>query len=203
MPLLDVPGELCAHFYEVETPPDVTLLATTADRLRRSLGGLECDDLEEDVAQALIRSAQLQAQDYAGIVLFKTTFKLSLPFFPLRIELRKRPVISVTSVSRRVDGVDTAVDAEDYRLIQRDCYPYISLSDGACWPTDADMEDDAVSVIFDAGLSDKEEGIPVDIKAAINATAVHDFENPGDCDTEDMLPGIAKKILKSHRCLRV
>jgi len=196
------PGGLCAPFYAVETPPDPTVFAVTADRLREVLG-VDCDRVGDDVGQGYIGSAQLQAEAFAGFVLFKTTFKLSLPFFPLRIELRKRPVISVTSISRRVAGVDIEVPNTDYRLIQRDCYPYISLSDGACWPTDADREEDAVSVIFDAGFSKIEEGIPVDIKSAITSIAVDAFENPGDCVTEDMLPGAAKKILNPYRCLRV
>lgn len=202
MSFLGDPGGLCAPFYAITTPPDPTVLAVTADNLRDVLR-LDCDDMGDDIAQGHIISAQNQAQAYAGITLFKTTFELALPFFPLRIELRKRPVISVTSITRRVDGADIEVPDTDYRLIQRNCYPYIALADGACWPTDADLEDDAVSVIFDAGFSDIEEDIPVDIKSAITSIAVDEFENPGDCLTEDMLPGAAKKILNTHRCLRV
>ena len=202
MSFLGDPGGLCAHFYEVVTPPDPLLLAVTADQLREVLR-LECEDMGDDVAQGHIAAGQRQAEDFAGIELFKTTFKLSLPVFPLRIELQKRPVLAVTSISRRVAGVDIDVPADDYRLIQRNCYPYISLSDGACWPTDADLEDDAVSVTFDAGISDKEEGIPADIRSAIISIAVDAFENPGDCSTEDVLPGAAKKILNTYRCLKV
>lgn len=202
MGFLDDPGGLCAPFYEVVTPPDPLLLAVTADQLRDVLR-LDSEDMTDEVAEDHIAAAQRLAEKYAGIVLFKTTFKLSLPFFPLRIELRKRPVRVVMSITRRVDGADTEVPAEDYRLIQRNCYPFISLSDGACWPTDADLEDDAVSVIFDAGFSDGAEDIPVDIKSAITSIAVDAFENPGDCFTEDVLPGAAKKILNTYRCLRV
>lgn len=202
MSFLDHLGALCAPFYEVITPPDATVFAVTADRLRDVLR-IDCEDMGDDIALGHIASAQLQAEGFAGVTLFKTTFKLSLPFFPLRIELRKRPVLSVTSITRRVDGVDIEVPNTDYRLIQRDCYPYVSLSDGACWPTDADLEDDAVSVTFDAGFSAIEEDIPVDIKSAITSIAVDAFENPGDCLTEDELPGAAKKILNTHRCLRV
>ncbi len=202
MSFLDDPGGLCAPFYAVITPPDSTVLAVTADNLRDALR-LDCDDMGDDIAQGHIISAQNQAQAYAGITLFKTTFQLDLPFFPLRIELRKRPVISVISITRRVDGTDIEVPTDDYRLIQRNCYPYIALADGACWPDDADIEDDAVSVIFEAGFSDIEEGIPVDIKSAITSIAVDAFENPGDCVTDDVLPGAAKKILNPYRCLKV
>ncbi len=202
MSFLDDPGGLCAHFYKITNPPDETVFAITADSLRGVLR-LDCDDMADDIAQGHIISAQKQAEDFSGLTLFKTTFELALPFFPLRIELRKRPVISVLSISRRVDGVDTEVPAEDYRLIQRRCYPFISLADGASWPTDADIEDDAVTVTFDAGISDIEEDIPADIKAAITAIAVDAFENPGDCLTTDMLPGAAKKFLNPHRCLKV
>lgn len=199
MSFLRDPGGLCAPFYAVETPPDPTVFAVTPDTLRDVLR-LDCEDMGDDVALGHIASAQLIAERYSGIVLFKTTFKLSLPLFPLRIELRKRPVIAVTVIDRRIDGVETVVPAEDYRLIQRNCYPYISLSDGACWPTDADLEDDAVSVTFDAGISAIEEDIPADIKSAITSIAVDEFENPGDCSTDDGLPGAAKKILNLHRC---
>ncbi len=202
MGFMNNPGGLLAYFYEVITAPDPTLLAVTADSLRGVLR-LECEDMGDDIAQGHIASAQKQAQDYAGFVLFNTTFKVSLPFFPLRIELRKRPVIAVISITRRVDGVDTEVPADDYRLIQRNCYPFISLSDGACWPTDAVIEDDAVSVTFDAGFSDKEEDIPADIKSAITSIAVDAYENPGDCTTSDMIPGAAKKVLNTYRCLKV
>lgn len=202
MSFLVDPGGLCAHYYEIITPPDETLLAITADSLRAVLR-LDCEDMGDDVAQGHIISAQKQAEAFAGITLFKTTFMLSLPYFPLRIELRKRPVISVLTISRRIAGDNTDIPADDYRLIQRNCFPFISLADSALWPTDADIEDDAVSVTFDAGISDKEEDIPADIKLAITAIAVDAFENPGDCSTGDMLPGAAKKILNTHRCLKV
>lgn len=202
MSFLDQPGGLCAHFYEVVTPPDATLLAITADHLREVLR-LDCDDLADDVAQGHIIAAEKQAEAFSGLTLFTTTFQLALAFFTNRIELRKRPIQSVTSISRRVEGADTTVAAEDYRLIQRRCYPFISLSEDACWPTDADLEDDAVTVTFIAGVADKEEDIPADIKAAITAIAVDGYENPGDCVTADMIPGMAKKILNPYRCLKV
>ena len=202
MSFLDDPGGLCAPFYEVIIPPDPTLFVITADQLREVLRE-DCDTVADDVALGHIASAMLSAEAFAGFVLFKTTFRLDLPFFPLRIELRKRPILSVTSITRRVDGADIEVPDTDYRLIQRECYPFISLANGACWPTDADLEDDAVSVIFDAGFSAKEEDIEADIRRAITVIAVDEFENPGDCLTEDMLPGAAKKILNTHRCLRV
>lgn len=204
-----VPEQITAFKYTV-VPDDASQQVITADQLRLALK-VDADSMTDAEANEIILTAQAWAQNYAGIILFKsvvTTHRNEF-FNSLGIELRRRPVLAGEPilVEYLSDAVLTTVASTIYFLAERNFYSILVLNHGECWPVNVDVQADAVKVTFTAGYGVDASSVPRDIIAGIKALAVYIATNPGDCDGcgdgSMAFPSTAAKLLGFHKPLKV
>ena len=129
------------------------------------------DDDDAHVTR-LIKAATSYLDGWSGILgrcLVTQTWRQSMAGFPGRcIRLALDPVQQVDAISY-VDGADQVqtVASDDFRLHTDDRGAYVALTDGASWPTDLAVRDDAVSVTYTAGYGAESADVPEAIRHAV------------------------------------
>ena len=86
-----------------------------------------------------------------------TTWKWTGPAFSNDLELPwAAPAISLTSFTYLLGGVATAVPVGTYQLIKSGAngFARIKKRAGETWPTDGDIDDEAIAITYVAGLAD-------------------------------------------------
>ena len=128
--------------------------------------GYDATDREAELHRMII-AARRRAEQATERAFFTQTWDLRLDYFPLVIELRKPPIISVTSVTY-VD-VDNATQTFDDAKYNVDIYGEpgrIVLDDGQTWPTTR-HEVNAVTVRFVAGYGTAAGSVPAEARDLI------------------------------------
>ena len=94
-----------------------------------------------------------------------------------RIELRRDPVSVVSSITRLVANVATAVPTSTYYLKKGVQSSEVLLADGEDWPDDTDEREGAIVVNFETVAHRR----VASAKDAILRLAAYLYENRGDC----------------------
>lgn len=192
---------------EIKTPPSETqiLALLSVQEMKESL---RISYTKED---NLIRRAILSAYDWlAGEngwlnrSVLETEWSLTVDRLTSPIELKRgAPVMSVSSFSYQVGGVATPVSDTLYRLQQtgKFGFGYIALKQGQRWPTGGDIHDDAIEIIYKAGMAD---GTGAGVKAkhpalhkAMALLAGDYFRNREDTFTDIRIVEIDRKVVNN------
>ncbi|MGO1160547.1 head-tail connector protein [Brucella sp. C7-11G] len=137
-------------------------LPVTRDEAKRHVGavGFTSDDLDID---GFIKSATGYLEKLLGMALVKQSWRQDLSCFPSRFYLTPFPVISLTSVKYRSDGVLKTLDVQDYELYSDITGPFVQFF-SQNRPQTSDRPD-AVQVTYESGFEPDE--LPAALKAAI------------------------------------
>lgn len=103
---------------------------------------------DDAIIQLRIDAATEWGEKITGRDFRAKTWKLQLDCFTTRIELRRDPVISITTVKHLVDGILVTVPNTVYYLKKLGYFSEILLNDGQEWPTDTDNREQAIEIEF-------------------------------------------------------
>jgi uncharacterized phiE125 gp8 family phage protein len=154
----------------------------------------------------LINAAIECGQNYTRRVFFTTGFTTYLDYFEREIELKRSPLIAVSSFEYKVSGSFTTVDSSLYYQSLETDYSKIILNQNKYYPTDGDSEVQSIKIIFTAGYGTEISDIPPSIYLAILNHIAALYENRGDCDAASIassLPNTSRAIYNSFRLIDV
>lgn len=190
--------------YEVEVPP-AELAVSLADikiQLR-----LDADDLSQDSYLTLLAKAAIAiGQEYTRRVFVNTTFKTYRNSFDSGyFVLRRSKLQSISSISYKVNGVDTPISTSVYYNTLSNDYSAIMLTDHQAWPTNSDYRYDAIKILFVAGYGPTAEYVPADIKVALLNHIALLYESRGDCecDAKTNLPATTLAIYNDYKIIDI
>ncbi len=132
---------------------------------------------DDTLIQSMIDAATEWGEKYTGRDLRAITWDLLLDKFTDRIELRRDPVASVTSVKRLVSGSLVAVASTVFYLKKLVQSSEILLNEDQEWPTDADDREQVVEIRFVTEGFQCQDSI-ID---AIERIVAFWYRNRGDC----------------------
>ena len=113
----------------------------------------------------------------------------------LGIGAEHQVVISAVDIG---DGAQELVSSDDYNLkIIQGGFSRVVFEDTS--NLDADLIPFPYEIVFVAGYGANMESVPDPIKTALKIAITYWYQNRGDCDCGDELPGIAKGILREYR----
>lgn len=133
---------------------------------------------EDELLTLLLKVATEWAESYCRRDFRVNVWTLLQDEFEDRILLRRDPVVSVTSVSRLVAGVFTAVPVATYYLKKGPQVGEVLLASGEAWPDDEDDREHAIQVVFTSGPHRRTD----QAKLGILRHAAWLYEHRGDCD---------------------
>jgi len=134
--------------------------------------------LDDDLLSTLIDIATDYAEKYTGRDVRANRWTLFLDEFPSRICLRRDRVNKIISITRLVSTVATAVTASTYYIKRATQVSEILLMDGEDWPTDQDIIEHSIEVLFQTEANPlHQEGI----LGGIFKHVAFMYENRGDC----------------------
>ena len=140
-------------------------------------------DADDKLISGLIETAVVFGENYTGREFRANTWTLKLDCFTTRIELRRDPVASVTSVKYNDEAGDAqTVSSGDYYLKKLTQMSEILLVPDADWPADDISEREqfiTIEFVTEAYRSDES------VRDALLRHIAHLYENRGDCSTED------------------
>lgn len=166
---------------ELVTPPSIEPVSRTIFKIARRE---DQDEHEQDaLADALIAAARQLVEEETTRQLITATWRLGLPHWPTcyggRIELRRPPVQSITSVTYLdTDGVQQTLDSSLYLLDAASpnrpgwLYPAYNQT----WP-DARLQPNSIQVTFTCGYGATAASVPHTARQAIQLLAGHWWEN--------------------------
>lgn len=192
--------------YKVITPPSslpVTLLLVK-QYLRLDI----TDTVEDEILTLFIETAISLFEKFTHRILLQTEFKTFRDqFYSVQFDLLRSPFVSLTSFEYKVSGLLTTVPADLYYLTDENFYSRIILQRDQVWPTDIDIEKQAIEIVFKSGIGDVGNVIPKDITTALLQTVANLYENRGDCNSstleKEMLPRNVIAIYNKYRILNV
>lgn len=184
-----------SDFYELTTPASVqpVLFADASEWAR------DIDTTDQTLVESLIEAATDLVESQTNRVFESRTFTgkfdclNSSKFEPFSfIELRRSPLISVTSVS--INGT-TLVEDTDYIVKEKSSFSrilFIVTTD----TLDTDLPY-PIEVVFIAGYST----VPEDVITAIKQIVLYWYENRGDVSTDGQLkiPLVSSAIIRKNR----
>ncbi len=137
--------------------------------------------LHDDLIQELIDAATEYGEKYTTRDFRIKSWKLLLDEFDDRICLRRSPVDSITTVKHLVSDVLTLVPDTVYYLKKGTQFSEILLQDGQTWPTDTDLREQAIEIVFATVAYTCGNSINIAIKRWVSFA----YANRGDCDCQD------------------
>lgn len=188
-----------SDFYEIKTAP----VGSPVTFAKASEWCRDIDVADTTLVEALISAANDQAEKETNRVFVERTFTgkfdsacISNSESKEFVELRRAPLISVTSV--KVNDVALTVDV-DYIIKESSSFSRILFL------TTQDPDSDLaypIEVEFVAGYGDKDNQ-PDWITTVIQQIVLFWYENRGDVSTDkkQILPFVSKVILKQHKIL--
>jgi len=132
---------------------------------------------DDTLIQSMIDAATEWGEKYTGRDFRAITWDLLLDKFTDRIELRRDPVASITSVERLVSGSLVAVASTVFYLKKLVQSSEILLNEDQEWPTDADNREQVVQIQFVTEGFQCQDSI-ID---AIERIVAFWYRNRGDC----------------------
>jgi len=147
------------------------------------------DDL---LIQAMIDTATEWGENYTGRDFRAITWDLLLDKFTDRIELRRDPVDSITTVKHLVSGSLVTVPSATYYLKKLAQSSEILLNENKEWPIDTDNREQVIEIRFiTEGYQNQES-----IINAIKRTVAFWYRNRGDCpDVKAAINGAGVTII--------
>lgn len=194
---------LIAQPYKVITPAAnlAISLANVKDHLRLD----PSDSSQDSYLTILIKSAINFGENYTKRTFINTTFLTYLSDFCDCIELRRSKVSSVSFIKYLKNSVLTLVDSTLYYLTDEIGFSHILLVDQKTYPTDVDVNAQAVQIQFVAGYGADDTYIPDEIKLALLNHISAMYENRGDASSDSSsatkmyLPQLSKEIYDQFR----
>lgn len=132
---------------------------------------------DDTLIQSMIDAATEWGEKYTGRDFRAITWDLLLDRFTDRIELRRDPVASVTTVERLVSGALVTVASTVFYLKKLVQSSEILLNEDQEWPTDADNREQVVEIRFVTEGYQCQESIIEAIKRHVAFW----YRNRGDC----------------------
>lgn len=132
---------------------------------------------DDTLIQSMIDAATEWGEKYTGRDFRAITWDLLLDVFTDRIELRRDPVASITSVERLVSGTLTPVASTVFYLKKLVQSSEILLNEDQEWPTDADNREQVIEIQFVTEGFQCQDSI-ID---AIERMVAFWYRNRGDC----------------------
>lgn len=184
-------------FYSVTTPAVADPLSL--DEVKNFL---RVDNTADDsIIKALIKAVTMEGEKFTNRFfiqrtitgLFQQLDTSQFEEYPY-VQVRRAPLVSVTSVKSMVSSVWTDIDAADWQLKDTNTFPRILFLDNI----DCDDVPYPLQVIFVAGYG-AATAIPDLIKTALKMHISFLYENRGDTDTEGKLkmPRATESIYQS------
>jgi len=146
----------------------------------------------------LIKAAIDVGERLCKRVLWQANFKAYLDFFINRVgipinfyrgfrintqapyEVRRAPLVSISSITRTVNGVPVVIDPADYYFTPSETdFSFVVPASGKDWPTDGDEILHSIEFDFVAGYTAA--NIPSDLKHALLLHLAAMWANRGDC----------------------
>lgn len=155
-------------YYLLATVTDNSTTSYTDNIADASLGaGAPSTNTTGDpLLSALITTARQQAEHRTGRALVTQQWKLTLDYFPGRIELPRPALVSVQSVKYLdADGVQQTFDSGEYQVVTSELVGYVQPAYGKSWPVYREQPD-AIEVNYTAGYG-AASAVPRSIKAWI------------------------------------
>jgi uncharacterized phiE125 gp8 family phage protein len=139
-------------------------------------------DLEDaSLVTSFIKASMDCFEAIARRVLINTTFITYRDCWCYCMELRKSPLVSITSLKYNdEDENEQTVSSDDYYTTKDPFYSKILFVDGFDFPT-LSTRQQSIFIEFIAGYGTSEADIPNDIQLAIKAHVSFLWENRGDC----------------------
>ncbi len=200
----------------IGVPDDPTTTAFLPDDVRVYLGYPSGDtvSLSDQEANDLMFRSQEAFERCTGLTLFDTTFTNLRDCFHeghsthhhnFNLELRRAPTQSITSIKRQVDEVLTLIAATVFKLIRANQLFFGSavLKESQTWPTDFDIEQEVIEIIFKAGFGATGASLPADLKNGLLRIIADLHSNKGDCPEEEQISPGAMALIRKFRVLEI
>lgn len=139
--------------------------------------------LDGDITRA-IRTYTTEAESETNRAVMLQTWLLTLDAFPAAIQLFKPPLVKVDHIRFiDVDGIQQALDPQDYLIDARSEPGYILPAPGKAWPATA-RRVNAVEVQFQCGYGPDHTTVPDAISGFILARLSEHFQSGGATKNE-------------------
>ncbi len=215
MPVINIFGSLqrspnrlsvTANFYEVIVPPNV--LAVDLDTVKLYLRLDVADTGEDSILTLFVDTAVELFEKYTGRTLFQTTFRTFRDqFFSRQFVLIRAPLVTFLTFDYIKNGILTPVDPSIFYTTNEDPYSRIILKVDEVFPTDIDIEKQAIQITFIAGIADNSNVYPNDIKIGLLQLIAFLYENRGDCNLATLgvekLPASSVAIFNKYRIFNI
>jgi uncharacterized phiE125 gp8 family phage protein len=180
--------------YELKTPGvmPVTLAEAKAHMKVTS-------DEDDDLITALIEAVTQWAEAYTGRDSRENVWTLTIDEFEDRIELRRSPVASITSVKYIVSGSPVTISSSVYYLKKGHQWSEILLQEDQTWPTDLDEIEAGIEIEFKTEAP-RHLGR---MKAGMLQHIALLYENRGDCDADTAKSSGATLLYDQFRIARI
>lgn len=190
--------------YEEQSRVDVLPVSLTVAKAYLSIAVL--DTSNDALITSLLKAARDFFEGLTNRSLTEITYKTYRDNFRNRcFEIRKKPLISVTSVKYydEDDTLQTINNANYYTqftsgysfIVFKDNFSIPSLSDDIGWP---------IEIIFKSGYTNSADNLPEDIANGLKAHVAYMFENRGDCSGSvstdiGVLPILTKLAVRKYK----
>jgi uncharacterized phiE125 gp8 family phage protein len=181
--------------YYHNSTPATTYAITTAEAKTHLRVTHSTDDTYID---ALISAAHEQFQQYTGRQIMTATWKLYLESFPDKIELKKLPVQSITSIQYydENNALQTLASTE-YKTSLNDMPARIETADNDTdWPDTYDRSD-AVCITFVAGYA-AAANVPGDIKHALKLILGNSYDYRDDLANKREITTASMRLMQPY-----
>jgi uncharacterized phiE125 gp8 family phage protein len=187
--------------YTVTTGPTEEPITLEETKLFLRVDG----DDDDTLIQALIKAAISQGEKYTGRFFVQRTItgqfadvaSSRCERYPF-VELRRAPLVSITSFKVFTDGAFADIPSDDYQLKDQSSYARILIVDGLT----ADDVPYPLQVIFVAGYGEAKV-VPDDIKTALKEHVAFMYENRGDVHAvgKETMPIQSKSLYGKYKII--
>jgi len=157
---------------------------------------------DDDYITALIGAAADAFEGYTNTTLMESTYTTNRTCWTCPMELKRRPLISVTSIKYNdEDDVDQTVDSADYKAISEYPFGRIYFKDTFDYPTLANYPSQ-ITITFKAGLYSATADVVPSLKQGLLEHVAYLYANRGDCSNEnanDSLSVASKRFYNPYR----
>lgn len=163
---------------ELITAPTVLAVSTADVRDHLRLGSSD----DDPAIERAIRSAINQIESATSRQLISATYTLHLDWFPERLEIRRLPAVSITSVIyTATDGTSTTLSSSKYAFDAKSTPARLIPAFGEVWPSTQAIHN-AVAVRFVCGYGSGPVNVPDKAKQLIRLLVEQDYFGSYDND---------------------